>query len=166
MPEKALQSVKNDYEGLNAQLLDELPKLYSLSIQLLQGCIAAFVQAQREYVNQRSVQLSDTLDVSIPQVPLGSAKHSKLCCSSLWCICVNGVFVCLTVEIQVRYSYLLCKIFIILSFDIKDGDFLKRIVYIHLGNLTPGYCLVMFFTVFFFIFAKNHLLQINQHYSL
>ena len=64
MPEKALQSVKNDYEGLNAQLLDELPKLYSLSIQLLQGGIAAFVQAQREYVNQRSIQLSDTLDVS------------------------------------------------------------------------------------------------------
>lgn len=64
MPEKALQSVKNDYEGLNAQLLDELPKLYSLSLQLLQGCIAAFVQAQREYVNQRSQQLSDTLDVS------------------------------------------------------------------------------------------------------
>lgn len=64
MPEKALQSVKNDYEGLNAQLLDELPKLYSLSLQLLQGCIVAFVQAQREYVNQRSQQLSDTLDVS------------------------------------------------------------------------------------------------------
>lgn len=59
---------------------------------------------------------------SIPQVPLGSAKRSKLCCSSLWCICVNGVFVCLTVEIQVRYSYLLCKIFIIFLFD-SDGDF-------------------------------------------
>lgn len=64
MPEKALQPVKNDYEGLNAQLLDELPKLYSLSLQLLQDCIAAFVQAQREYVSQQSLQLSDTLDVS------------------------------------------------------------------------------------------------------
>ncbi|XP_061166815.1 dynamin-binding protein-like [Saccostrea echinata] len=63
MPEKALQPVKSDYEGLNAQLLDELPKLYSLSLHLLQDCIAAFVQAQREYINQRSLQLSDTLDL-------------------------------------------------------------------------------------------------------
>ena len=43
------QHAKAMYEALNTQLLDELPKLYQLSIELLRACVARFVHAQRNY---------------------------------------------------------------------------------------------------------------------
>ena len=40
---------KNVYEALNAQLLDELPKLYRLSFELIHECIARLVRAQKNF---------------------------------------------------------------------------------------------------------------------
>ncbi|XP_076450774.1 dynamin-binding protein-like isoform X2 [Babylonia areolata] len=47
--EKLVQAAKKDYEAMNAQLLDELPKLYQLIISLLKHCMAAYVRAQRDF---------------------------------------------------------------------------------------------------------------------
>ncbi|KAK3102404.1 hypothetical protein FSP39_011155 [Pinctada imbricata] len=61
--EKSLSKAKQDYEALNAQLLDELPKLYSLSLSLLQDCVTSFVRAQQEYANSLFLHMSDMLDL-------------------------------------------------------------------------------------------------------
>ncbi|KAJ8298585.1 hypothetical protein KUTeg_022645 [Tegillarca granosa] len=61
--EKALQTAKNNYEALNAQLLDELPKMYSLSFQLLQDCIQTFVVFQREYSSKVLHEMTEVLDL-------------------------------------------------------------------------------------------------------
>ncbi|CAH1258331.1 DNMBP [Branchiostoma lanceolatum] len=42
-----LKIAKNTYEALNAQLLDELPKLHTMSTALLQDCVKNFVIAHR-----------------------------------------------------------------------------------------------------------------------
>nr|KAG5691955.1 hypothetical protein BaRGS_011346 [Batillaria attramentaria] len=50
--EKLVQAAKNDYEAMNAQLLDELPKLYKLSMDLMRHCMAAYVRAQRDFMDR------------------------------------------------------------------------------------------------------------------
>ncbi|OWF54976.1 dynamin-binding protein-like [Mizuhopecten yessoensis] len=62
--EKALGTTKKDYEAMNAQLLDELPSLYSLSLSLLQDCVAAFVSAQQAYADDVLHRMSELLDLS------------------------------------------------------------------------------------------------------
>lgn len=49
MSVQVVQAAKNDYEAMNAQLLDELPQLYELSLTLIRCCSAAFVRAQRDF---------------------------------------------------------------------------------------------------------------------
>ncbi|KAL3842358.1 hypothetical protein ACJMK2_020381 [Sinanodonta woodiana] len=63
--DKAVQAVKNDYEALNAQLLDELPKLYRLAFQLFQDCIAAFLRAQQEFQDKNLKQMYSVMDIKI-----------------------------------------------------------------------------------------------------
>ncbi|XP_046555696.1 LOW QUALITY PROTEIN: dynamin-binding protein-like [Haliotis rubra] len=48
----ALQIAKNDYEAMNAQLLDELPKLFSLAFKMLTDCMGAFTKAQKTFTDQ------------------------------------------------------------------------------------------------------------------
>ncbi|XP_071100448.1 dynamin-binding protein-like isoform X2 [Haliotis cracherodii] len=48
----ALQTAKNDYEAMNAQLLDELPKLFGLAFQMLTDCMGAFTKAQKTFTDQ------------------------------------------------------------------------------------------------------------------
>lgn len=50
--EKLVQAAKNDYEAMNAQLLDELPRLFQLSMELMRHCMAAYVRAQRDFMDQ------------------------------------------------------------------------------------------------------------------
>ncbi|KAK0068512.1 dynamin-binding protein, partial [Biomphalaria pfeifferi] len=50
--DKELQAAKNDYEAMNAQLLDELPKFYNHAFNLLKHCISAFVLARRDFMDQ------------------------------------------------------------------------------------------------------------------
>ena len=45
-----VRAVKNDYEALNAQLLDELPKLCSTILSLLENSVVAFIGAQRDFM--------------------------------------------------------------------------------------------------------------------
>ncbi|XP_013387330.1 dynamin-binding protein [Lingula anatina] len=50
MSKDQLQKAKNNYEALNAQLLDELPKLSNMSLQLFNECIGSFVQAHKVFI--------------------------------------------------------------------------------------------------------------------
>ncbi|KAM9817095.1 dynamin-binding protein [Neosynchiropus ocellatus] len=45
-----LQVARNNYEALNAQLLDELPKFYTSAEELFTGCVRAFAQAQKDFM--------------------------------------------------------------------------------------------------------------------
>ncbi|KAG7282340.1 hypothetical protein CRUP_002728 [Coryphaenoides rupestris] len=46
-----LQAARNNYEALNAQLLDELPKFHVAAEELLTGCVRAFARAQKDFVS-------------------------------------------------------------------------------------------------------------------
>ena len=55
---------KKTYEALNAQLLDELPKLYSLCVTLFDDCVRNFVNAQREFMESAQAQFIHIVKVS------------------------------------------------------------------------------------------------------
>lgn len=46
-----LQAARNNYEALNAQLLDELPKFHRGAEDLFIGCVRGFAQAQRDFTH-------------------------------------------------------------------------------------------------------------------
>ncbi|XP_059156460.1 dynamin-binding protein-like isoform X2 [Physella acuta] len=50
--DKELVQAKHDYEAMNCQLLDELPKFYTLAFQLFKFCLSAFVLARRDFMDQ------------------------------------------------------------------------------------------------------------------
>ena len=62
--EKSVQAAKSNYEALNAQLLDELPKMYSLSFKLLKDCMKTFVQAQKKFYTSILHCMTETINVS------------------------------------------------------------------------------------------------------
>ncbi|XP_077862190.1 dynamin-binding protein-like, partial [Saccoglossus kowalevskii] len=43
------QMAKKNYSAMNTQLLDELPKLYSLSVTLFKECVQSFIEAERDH---------------------------------------------------------------------------------------------------------------------
>lgn len=45
-----LQVARNNYEALNAQLLDELPKFHRSAEELFTGCVRAFAQSQKDFM--------------------------------------------------------------------------------------------------------------------
>ncbi|GFO19681.1 dynamin-binding protein-like [Plakobranchus ocellatus] len=47
-----LQSARNDYEAMNAQLMDELPKFHNLACGMLRNCVSAYVLARRDFMDQ------------------------------------------------------------------------------------------------------------------
>ena len=59
-----VQQAKNVYEALNAQLLDELPKLYGLSMEIVRECVVKLVQSQRNYLSQAIEEIYQLLGVS------------------------------------------------------------------------------------------------------
>ncbi|XP_063400235.1 dynamin-binding protein-like [Mytilus trossulus] len=63
--EKSLQAAKITYEALNAQLLDELPKMYSLSFKLLKDCISTFIRAQRQFNTSIMDSMTEIIDMPL-----------------------------------------------------------------------------------------------------
>ena len=59
-----MQTAKKDYEALNAQLLDELPKMYQLAFQLFKDCVGSLVRAQKEFTNRILNEMYSLLEVS------------------------------------------------------------------------------------------------------
>ena len=64
MTEKAVQTAKQDYEALNAQLLDELPKMYQLAFQLFRDCVGSLVQAQKVFTSKIVNEMYSLMEVS------------------------------------------------------------------------------------------------------
>ncbi|KAM9837367.1 dynamin-binding protein isoform 1-T1 [Aulostomus maculatus] len=58
-----LQVARNNYEALNAQLLDELPKFHSAAEELFTGCVRAFAQAQKDFMKTTLGELKPLLHV-------------------------------------------------------------------------------------------------------
>lgn len=56
-----LQVARNNYEALNAQLLDELPKFHCATEELLTGCVRAFAQAQKDFMKTTLGELKPLL---------------------------------------------------------------------------------------------------------
>uniref|UniRef100_A0A671NR42 Dynamin-binding protein n=1 Tax=Sinocyclocheilus anshuiensis TaxID=1608454 RepID=A0A671NR42_9TELE len=48
--QEELQTARNNYEALNAQLLDELPKFHHAAEDLFTSCVRGFTQAQRDFI--------------------------------------------------------------------------------------------------------------------
>ncbi|KAK0132884.1 Dynamin-binding protein [Merluccius polli] len=59
-----LQAARNNYEALNAQLLDELPKFHTAAEELLTGCVRAFARAQKDFVKRTLGELQPLLQFS------------------------------------------------------------------------------------------------------
>ena len=49
--ERAMQTARQDYEALNAQLLDELPTMFRLATSLFRDCVGSFVHAQKQFTD-------------------------------------------------------------------------------------------------------------------
>ncbi|XP_027145113.1 dynamin-binding protein isoform X3 [Larimichthys crocea] len=58
-----LQAARNNYEALNAQLLDELPKFYVAAEELFTGCVRSFAQAQKDFMKTTLGELKPLLQV-------------------------------------------------------------------------------------------------------
>lgn len=61
-----LQSARNNYEALNAQLLDELPKFHQYARGLLTNCVHGYAQAHCDFVRRALEQLQPLLSVREP----------------------------------------------------------------------------------------------------
>ncbi|KAM8783460.1 dynamin-binding protein isoform 1-T1 [Rhynchonycteris naso] len=58
-----LQSARNNYEALNAQLLDELPKFHQYAQGLFTNCIHGYAEAHCDFVRQALEQLQPLLSL-------------------------------------------------------------------------------------------------------
>uniref|UniRef100_A0A8C2U7R6 Dynamin-binding protein n=1 Tax=Coturnix japonica TaxID=93934 RepID=A0A8C2U7R6_COTJA len=58
-----LQSARNNYEALNAQLLDELPKFLSLAKELFANCVRGYAEAHCDFVRQALEELKPLLSL-------------------------------------------------------------------------------------------------------
>ncbi|XP_051925284.1 dynamin-binding protein isoform X2 [Hippocampus zosterae] len=56
-----LRVARGNYEALNAQLLDELPKFHGAAEELLAGCVRAFAQAQKDFMKTTLGELKPLL---------------------------------------------------------------------------------------------------------
>lgn len=70
-----LQSARNNYEALNAQLLDELPKFHQYAQGLFSNCVHGYAEAHCDFVRQALEQLKPLLSVS-PRLPQGG-RHPR-----------------------------------------------------------------------------------------
>uniref|UniRef100_A0A8C5XXZ2 Dynamin-binding protein n=1 Tax=Microcebus murinus TaxID=30608 RepID=A0A8C5XXZ2_MICMU len=58
-----LQSARNNYEALNAQLLDELPKFHQYAQGLFTSCVHGYAEAHCDFVHQALEQLKPLLSL-------------------------------------------------------------------------------------------------------
>ncbi|XP_006880097.1 PREDICTED: dynamin-binding protein [Elephantulus edwardii] len=58
-----LQSARNNYEALNAQLLDELPKFHQYAQGLFTNCVHGYAEAHSDFVHQALEQLQPLLSL-------------------------------------------------------------------------------------------------------
>ncbi|XP_023402592.1 dynamin-binding protein isoform X2 [Loxodonta africana] len=58
-----LQSARNNYEALNAQLLDELPKFHQYAQGLFTNCVHGYAEAHGDFVHQALEQLRPLLSL-------------------------------------------------------------------------------------------------------
>ncbi|XP_055933569.1 dynamin-binding protein-like [Argiope bruennichi] len=56
---------KNTYEALNSQLLDDLPKLCDLSVEILYDCIRCFLRAKKKFVGRTTKLLFGLMDLPL-----------------------------------------------------------------------------------------------------
>ncbi|XP_053269164.1 dynamin-binding protein isoform X2 [Pleuronectes platessa] len=61
--QEELQVARNNYEALNAQLLDELPKFHMAAEELFTGCVRAFAQAQKDFMKTTLGELKPILQI-------------------------------------------------------------------------------------------------------
>ncbi|GFT34885.1 dynamin-binding protein [Nephila pilipes] len=66
---------KNTYEALNSQLLDDLPKLCDLSVEILYDCICCYLKAKKNFVGRTTKLLFSLMDLPLL---LGSQDASIL----------------------------------------------------------------------------------------
>lgn len=59
-----LQVARNNYEALNAQLLDELKKFNGVAEELFKDCVSAFAQAQKDFMKMTLRELKPLLQFS------------------------------------------------------------------------------------------------------
>ncbi|XP_012710591.2 dynamin-binding protein isoform X3 [Fundulus heteroclitus] len=59
-----LQVARNNYEALNAQLLDELKKFNAVAEDLFKGCVRGFAQAQKDFMRMTLGELQPLLQFS------------------------------------------------------------------------------------------------------
>ncbi|XP_057213732.1 dynamin-binding protein isoform X2 [Triplophysa rosa] len=62
--QEELQAARNNYEALNAQLLDELPKFHHAAGELFTSCVRGFAQAQRDFISLTVGELRPLLQLS------------------------------------------------------------------------------------------------------
>lgn len=61
--QEELQAARNNYEALNAQLLDEMPKFHHAAEELFTSCVRGFAQAQRDFISLTVGELKPLLKV-------------------------------------------------------------------------------------------------------
>ncbi len=62
--EKEVERARNNYAALNAQLLDELPRLYALSLDVVADSVARLAHAQSRFHSLTVGEMYRLLDVS------------------------------------------------------------------------------------------------------
>ncbi|MGH0166105.1 UNVERIFIED_CONTAM: hypothetical protein FKN15_050011 [Acipenser sinensis] len=79
-----LQSARNNYEALTAQLLDELPKFHSCAQELFTSCVHSFAGAHKEFVRvtlgelKPLLQLSGVISTDGNIISLFQEQHSQV----------------------------------------------------------------------------------------
>ncbi|XP_033886856.3 dynamin-binding protein-like isoform X1 [Acipenser ruthenus] len=79
-----LQSARNNYEALTAQLLDELPKFHSCAQELFTSCVHSFAGAHKEFVRvtlgelKPLLQLSGVISTDGNIISLFQEQHSRV----------------------------------------------------------------------------------------
>ncbi|XP_041466815.1 dynamin-binding protein-like isoform X2 [Lytechinus variegatus] len=56
---------RKNYEALNIQLKDELPRLCSMSMALFKSCVISFIEAERDHINSTLKRLYPLIELSI-----------------------------------------------------------------------------------------------------
>lgn len=66
------QLMKNTYEALNSQLLDELPKLCEISTEILNYCVIAFLQLRKTFLGRVAKQM-----IELTELPLVAGNKAE-----------------------------------------------------------------------------------------
>ncbi|KFQ81938.1 Dynamin-binding protein, partial [Phaethon lepturus] len=73
-----LQSARNNYEALNAQLLDELPKFLRFAKELFASCVRGYAKAHCDFVHLALEELRPLLSVGSRSTAIFQDEHSRV----------------------------------------------------------------------------------------